>query len=80
MSELQIDIIGYIASFFVAISFLFKKLTTIRWINLIGCAVFVLYGYLIESIPIMITNIFICGVQIYYLFIHKPKKKEIPTD
>ncbi len=75
MSEFQIEIIGYVASFFVAISFLFKNITTIRWINLIGCAVFILYGSLINSLPVIFTNSFIVIVQVYYLFFYKSKKE-----
>ncbi len=64
-----IDILGYLASALVAVSFLFKDLKIIRWINLIGCIFFVIYGYYIDSIPVMITNIFIVIVQSYYLFL-----------
>ncbi len=67
------EIIGYLASFLVAISFLFKDLTVIRWVNLVGCIFFVVYGYFIDSMPVMLTNIFIVVVQIYYLFIAKSK-------
>ncbi len=63
------EIIGYLASFLVAISFLFKDLKIIRWINLIGCIFFVIYGYFLPSTPVIITNVFIVLVQIYYLFI-----------
>ncbi len=81
MNPEQIDIIGYVASFFVAISFLFKNLKTIRYINLLGCLIFVGYGYLLESKPIILTNTFIVLVQIYFLFIHKPNvpPKEIES-
>ncbi len=63
------EIIGYIASFLVAISFLFRDLLTIRWVNLVGCIFFVVYGYYIDSIPVMLTNVFIVLVQCYYLFL-----------
>ncbi len=63
------EIIGYLASFMVAISFLFKDLKVIRWVNLVGCMFFVIYGYYIQSWPVIGTNVFIVLVQIYYLFI-----------
>ncbi len=68
------DIIGYLASALVAVSFLFSDLKTIRWVNLIGCILFVIYGYSIGSIPVMITNIFIVIVQIYYLLLSPQMK------
>ncbi len=69
------EIIGYIASFFVAISFLFREILLIRWINLLGCLFFVAYGILIQRPPIIITNVFIVLVQCYYLFLAPALKK-----
>ncbi|WP_409258619.1 uroporphyrinogen decarboxylase [Riemerella anatipestifer] len=65
------EYIGYLASAFVAISFLLKEINKIRMVNLIGCLLFVAYGFLIDSLPVTITNILISLVQIYYLFLAK---------
>lgn len=65
------EYIGYAASAFVAISFLLKEINKIRFVNLIGCLLFVVYGSLIDSIPVIITNVLISIFQIYYLFIAK---------
>ncbi|MDY3536890.1 uroporphyrinogen decarboxylase [Riemerella anatipestifer] len=65
------EYIGYLASAFVAISFLLKEINKIRMVNLIGCLLFVTYGFLIDSLPVIITNILISLVQIYYLFLAK---------
>ncbi|MDR9457343.1 MAG: YgjV family protein [Salegentibacter sp.] len=65
------DWIGYIASFFVAISFFMKNIITLRIVNSIGCIAFIIYGVLIDSWPVIATNAIIVGVNIYYLFIHK---------
>lgn len=62
---------GYAASAFVAISFLLKEINKIRLVNLIGCLLFVVYGSLIDSIPVIITNVLISIFQIYYLFLAK---------
>ncbi len=72
--ENYVEIIGYSASAFIMGSFLiFKNIKLLRIINGIGCLLFVVYGYFIDSWPIIIPNIFIFLVQIYYLFIHKDK-------
>lgn len=72
--ENYVEIIGYSASAFIMGSFLiFNNIKLLRIINGIGCLLFVLYGYFIDSWPIIIPNIFIFLVQIYYLFIHKDK-------
>jgi hypothetical protein len=59
--------IGYLASALVLISFLMKKITYLRVINSFGCAFFIIYGTLISSVPVVITNVAIVMVNIYYL-------------
>lgn len=68
------DLIGYAASIFIVLSFVMKDLRIIRIVNLIGCIFFVLYGVLkgdgvIKAMywPVIIPNLLLCGVQIYYL-------------
>ena len=74
MSENFIEWLGYAASFFVAISFTFKKMTTLRIVSVVGCILFVIYGYFIDSVPVMITNSFITIMNIYFLL-----KKDKPV-
>ncbi len=68
-----IEWIGYLASFFLLLSFLMRNLTTLRYINSLGCLFFVAYGLLLDSWPLIITNGAIVLINIYYLFI-KPKE------
>ncbi len=63
--------IGYLASFFVLLSFLMRNIITLRYVNSVGCLFFVGYGVLLESWPVIITNVAIVGVNVYYLFINK---------
>lgn len=65
------EIIGYLASLFVLLSFFNKDLRKLRFVNSLGCAFFVAYGFLLGSIPIIVTNVAILGVNAYYLFIKK---------
>jgi cytosine/uracil/thiamine/allantoin permease len=63
--------IGYLASLVLMISFLMKNINTLRIINSIGAILFVVYGImLVTSWPIIITNTFILGINIYYLSKH----------
>jgi hypothetical protein len=63
------DLIGYLASFAVLISFLMKDLRKLRIINSLGCAFFVCYGILLDySMPIIITNTAILGINAYHIF------------
>ncbi|MFD0976262.1 uroporphyrinogen decarboxylase [Salinimicrobium gaetbulicola] len=62
---------GYLASLFVLMSFLMRNITTLRYVNTLGCMFFVVYGILLNSWPIIITNAAIILVNLYYLFISK---------
>ena len=62
-----VEYIGYLASFFVLLSFFMKKMTTLRSVNIVGCGFFIAYGILLVSWPIVITNSAIVIVNVYYL-------------
>lgn len=65
------ELVGYLASLVLMISFLMKNINTLRIINSTGCALFVVYGFLLAtSWPIIISNTFILGVNIFYLTKH----------
>lgn len=70
---------GYLASFFVMISFFMRNIITLRYVNSIGCIFFVIYGFLLDSWPVIITNVAIVSVNFYYLFINKRKPEEKPA-
>jgi uncharacterized protein with PQ loop repeat len=61
------EYIGYLASVIVLISFLMKNIRTLRIVNSIGCLLFIAYGLLLFSIPIIITNAAIVLINGYYL-------------
>ncbi|NQX82215.1 MAG: uroporphyrinogen decarboxylase [Flavobacteriaceae bacterium] len=70
-----IDLVGYGASIALIISFTMKNVTKLRSINSIGAILFVVYGFMfdITAWPIIITNVFILALNLYYLFIKKSK-------
>ena len=68
------EIIGYLASLILMISFLMKNIITLRIINSIGAVLFIIYGVMLAiSWPIIITNAFILCVNSYYLTKHFQK-------
>ncbi|MEL4308032.1 YgjV family protein [Joostella sp. CR20] len=73
------ELIGYAASLGVLLSFFMKEISRLRIVNSIGCFFFVIYGIMLPSIPIIITNAAILGVNFYYLLIRKENasKEEI---
>lgn len=62
-----LEIIGYSGSVLVAISLTMSNLKLLRWINLLGAAVFSFYGLLVHAYPVFALNAFICAADIYYI-------------
>jgi hypothetical protein len=59
--------IGYLASVVVAISLTMSSIKRLRWLNLVGAAVFSFYGFAIHALPVGFLNLFIVFANIYYL-------------
>ena len=64
---LNFELLGYLASLFVAISLMMRSLTRLRVINLVGCLLFVVYGLIIGAYPVAVMNSFILLVNLYHL-------------
>ena len=65
--------IGYAAMACLLVSFLMKNVRTLRIVNSFGCAIFIVYGILLPSIPILITNAAIVLINLYYLLLKRPQ-------
>jgi hypothetical protein len=68
------EIFGYGASVVILVSFLLKNVRNLRIVNTIGCALFVVNGITAAHgiiWPIVITNVGIILVNLYYLLIKR---------
>jgi len=67
-----IEWIGYLAMATVLISFLMKSVIKLRLVNALGALIFIVYGFLLTPIskPIIITNIAILIINVYYVIKH----------
>ncbi|WP_438963168.1 uroporphyrinogen decarboxylase [Nonlabens sp.] len=74
------EFIGYAASAVLLFSFTRKDLKKLRWFNSLGCLLFVGYGFLLDSIPVMITNLAIIAINAYYLFFQRQDDVENHLD
>ena len=61
------EYVGYIASAFVLLSFVMKRMLLLRVINVIGCSFFIWYGIILQSWPIVITNVAIVLVNAWFI-------------
>ena len=71
------EIIGYLGSSFVLISFLLKDIKWIRVVNIVGAIFFVAYGAYTKTWATAFMNTALVGVHIFYLVkMHLDKKKK----
>jgi len=68
-SVTTVELIGYVASALIVLSLLMASVLRLRLINLVGAAVFTVYGVLIGSWPVVLTNAAIVVIDVYYLAI-----------
>ena len=61
------EIIGYVASLLVVVSLAMTSVVRLRTISLVGSVAFVVYGVLISSVPILITNAAIAVLNVWFL-------------
>ena len=68
------EYIGYLATLLVISSFLVKDIMFLRALNTIGAVLFCYYALLIESTPVLVTNLLIGVINTYHLIkLNKPK-------
>lgn len=75
MTNEQIEIIGYLASAITVISFLMKNVIQLRIVNLTACLMFIFYGVMIGSWPVVIVNSVVAAVNIYFILKYKIQNK-----
>ncbi len=62
--------VGYMAMFFLVISFIPRQIKLIRWMNLVACLFFVAYGVLLGwKWPLILSNGMIAAIHVYHLLV-----------
>ncbi len=74
------DILGYLASAFVVISLLTSNIKYLRYLNMMGCLLFVIYGVLISAYPVAIMNGIAFFINIYHLTKLHLEQKQVNVD
>ncbi len=67
-NDTLIEWIGYLASILITISMFMKEIFKLRFINLMGCILFVIYGLIIGAYPVAIANAILVFINLYYLY------------
>jgi cell shape-determining protein MreD len=68
---MNIELIGIAATVFVLISFLMKDAAKIRKVNIIGAALFVVYGLLIGSLSVWLLNGVLVFAHVRFLLMER---------
>lgn len=63
----MIEILGYVAMILTSSSFLMTDVKKLRLVNIAGCISWIVYGSILASPPIIITNVLILGINLYKL-------------
>ena len=61
------EIAGYIASLLLAVSLIINNDIKFRWLNSLGSLSFIIYGVLINAMPIIITNGILMAINLIHL-------------
>lgn len=66
-THFALELIGYAGSVLIAISLMMSSVLRLRVINMIGGAMFSLYGFLIGAWPVAVLNGFIVLINVYHV-------------
>src|SRR5699024_5923463 len=66
-THMMVELVGYIGSILVLISFLMTSVVKLRIINAVGGTIFAVYAMIIQSYPTALMNFCLVGINIYYL-------------
>ena len=61
------EVLGWIATAVVLLSFTVQDMRKLRLVNLVGCLLWIGYGFILMSKPVIFVNISIALVHSYWL-------------
>jgi hypothetical protein len=64
---MNIELLGYIGTAVVMASFMMSNVKWLRIVNSIGCSIWILYGFQIESMPVVLTNVGILAINLFHI-------------
>ena len=76
-TQMMIEVMGYIGSALVLISFLMTSVVKLRLVNSIGGVISTVYSIIVRAYPIAVMNI--CLVIINFYFLYRMRKTEEKT-
>ena len=74
------ELIGWIATIFIIISFIQKDMFRLRLLSLVGAGFWIVYGLIAETWSIVFLNVVIFLIQVYWLRRIRLKKKKLSNE
>lgn len=74
-----IEIFGTVASAIIALSLMMRNLKWLRIINAAGALAFTAYGLMIGAMPVIVLNVFIVGIDLYFLWKMRSQRDRFDT-
>jgi uncharacterized protein with PQ loop repeat len=71
----MLDFIGWVATILIIISFIFRDIYKLRLFSMIGAFLWIVYGIMANAYPIIILNVVVAIIQVYWLNRIKRDKK-----
>ena len=72
--ENLMEIMAYIGSLIIFISFCTKNVSLLRILNNIGCVIFLFYAFYHGRLPLIILNSMVIAVNVYHIWSDKNQK------
>lgn len=76
----MIDIVGYIGTALILISFTIEDMFKLRVVNSIGSIVWIVYGIGIGANPTILVNACVLCIHSYWFIKHRKKKNKVKID
>ena len=64
----MLDLVGYVASAFLALSLIISNTFKFRVFNTLGCIIFIVYGALINAFPVILANSILLVINAYQIW------------
>jgi hypothetical protein len=68
MGGFWVEVVGFIGTAIVLVSFMMKDIDTLRIVGIVGSVFFICYGYLTHTQATIVVNVLVISLNIYQLY------------
>jgi hypothetical protein len=61
--------IGWVATAVFTSSYFFRQPKTLRWVQAVAALLWVIYGFLIGAMPVVVANVIVAAAAVYSSFV-----------